>query len=269
MACNQNSIILLRSQANRLARWHSIIFDRSNSKEKDCKWHNLLIKSIGFINKTHIYIFTEREFLIYSSDLSSKHNSRILLNANNYNSEYNNIHLGFGGTVHNQYIYHLYLNIKDHWILSILELETINHISDHDLTENFSNIKRLIDICINDRIMSFLVEMDGSQYAVIFCTNTINTKFELKRLIQLSYAGNPCRICSIYIPSIRKDIYFINDPSEKIIHLLTQEKYLQSYSIIAHTLCYVEDNQELILASNDGLYSIHINEQLNFFSKFR
>lgn len=268
MICNQNSIILFRSQADRLTRWCSIIFDRSNPNEKESKWHNLCIKSIGFINQTNIYIFTEREFLTYSSDLSSKYYSRILLNDNNYNSEYNNIHLGFGGTVHEQYIYHIYLNIKYHWILSILEVETINHIYDHDLTESFPNVQRFIDICINNRIISFLVEMDGSQYAVMFCTNHINSKLELKRFIQLSYAENPLTICSVYIHYIQKDIYFINDPSAKIIHLLTQEKYLQSYSIIVHTLCYVEDTKELILTSNDGLYSININEQHNFFSKF-
>ena len=268
MICNQNSIVLFRSQADRLTRWNSITFDRSNRMETDSKWHNLFIKSIGFTNKTNIYIFTEREFLIYSSDLSSKYYSRILLNDNNYNTEYNNIHLGFGGTIYDQYIYHIYSNMKEHWILSILEVETINHIYDHDLTENFPHVTRFIDICINNRIISFLVQMDGPQYAVMFCTNHINSKIELKRVIQLSYAENPLTICSVYIHYIQKDIYFINDPSAKVIHLLTQEKYLQSYSITVHTLCYVEDNNELILALNDGLYSININEQQHFFLKF-
>jgi hypothetical protein len=102
----------------------------------------------------------------------------------------------------------------------------------------------------------------------MFCLNNIYSKIELKRTIHLSYAENPLTICPIYIHYIQKTIFFINDPSAKVIHMLTNEKYLQSYSIIAYTLCYVEENQELILTSNDGIYSININEQKNFFSKF-
>jgi hypothetical protein len=242
--------------------------DRSNPIERDSKLHNLFIKSIGFIDKDNIYIFTEREFLIYSSDFLSKHYSCILLNDHNYNSEYNNVHLGFGGIVHEKYIYHIYLSTKDRWILSILERPTIKHLYDHDLTEIFPDVKRFIHISIHDRTISFLVEMDGRQYAVMFCSNTIHSKMEFKRLIYLSYAENPLTICPVYIPYIQKYLFFVNDPSAKIIHILTNERYLQSYSIMAYTLCYIEENQELIFTSTDGIYAIHINEQQNFFSKF-
>ncbi len=266
MTCNENYIIIFQSQSDRLTRWSSIMIERSNPKERDLKWHNLLIKSIGFIDINRIYLFTDREFIIYSSNLSSKLHSCILLTDNNHNTEYKDIQRGFNGIVHDKYIYHIYLNIECHWILSILEVETINHICDHDLTDIFPDIKRFIHICITDRTINFLVKMESSQYAVMFCS--INTKIELKKRILLSYAENPLTICPVYIYYIKKYIFFINDPSTKIIHLLSNEKYLQSYSIIAYTLCYVEENKELILTSNNGIYSININEQQNFFSKF-
>jgi len=268
MTCNEKCIIIFQSQSDRLIRWYSIIIERSNPTERDSKWHNLLIKSIGFIDINRIYLFTDREFIIYSSDLSSKLRSCILLTDNNHNSEYKDIQRGLNGIVHDKYIYHIYLNIECHWILSIFDVETINHICDRDLTEIFPDIKRFIHICITDRTINFLVKMESSHYAVMFCSNTINSKIELKRTILLSYAENPLTICPVYIHYIQKYIFFVNDPSIKIIHILSNEKYLQSYSIIAYTLCYIEENHELILTSNDGIYSININEQQNFFSKF-
>ncbi len=269
MTCNQHYIILFRSQPDRLTLWSSIAIERFNPTKQNLKWHNLSIKSIGFIDISNIYIFSEREFLIYSLNLSSKLYSCILLNDNNHSLEYNNIQRGFNGTVHDKYIYHIYLNVKHHWILSLLEVETVKHICDHDLTEIFPDIKRIIHICINDRTINFLVELDGLQYVVMFCSNSIYSKIELKKLIRLYYAVNPLTICPVHIHYIQKYIFFINDPSAEIIHILTDEKYLRSYRIIAYNLCYVEENQELILTSNDGIYSININEQKNFFSKYR
>lgn len=263
MTCNETSIILLRSQSDQLNRWYSTIISRFNPTQKSLKSHDLSIKSLGFIDRNNIYIFTGHKFLKYSSDLSTELYSCILLTDNNHND----IQHSFRGIVYDKYIYCIYLNIKYHWILSILEFDTKKHGCDQNLTEIFPEVKRFIDICITDRRIHFLVEMDSLQYAVMFCSINIYSKIELNRLIQLSYAQNPLKICPIYISYTKKYLFFINDPSVKIIHILTNEKYLKSYSIVAYNLCYVEQNQELILTTNDGIYSININEHQKFFSE--
>ncbi|CAF0907236.1 unnamed protein product [Rotaria sordida] len=268
MTCNTDYIILCRNRSNQLFSWYLSAIDRSNLQEQRLDWHDHLINSIGFINKNHLYIFSEHYFIIYSLESNSQTHSLILPNDNNnHNSELNDQKYCIG-TIYDKYIYYIYLNIKHEWILSIFEFETKNHLYDYNLTENFPKVKRFIHICVNNKNICFLVEMDGSQYAVVFCSYNNHLIKSLKEQISLFYAGNPLTICSIYISYIQKYIFFINDPSAKIIHIITNEKYLQSYSIIAHAFYYINESQELILTSNDGIYSIDIHEQMKFFSKF-
>lgn len=267
MASNEDCIIIGRSRSNQLYSWTLSSIDRSNRDKKSLNWNNNLITSIGFINRQTAYIFSERYFLTYSMPTFSTLGSWILVNESTSNSELNIQHCGIG-TVYDKCIYHVYLNSKYQWILSIFELETIRHLYDYDLTENFSDIKRFIHICVNDRYVSFLVEIDGSRYAVIFCARNNYSLQPLKQRIVLVYTGNPLTICSIYIYSLRRYIYFINDPSAKIIHLITNDKYLKSCTIIAHAFSYIPENSELLYVSNDGIYSIKIDEQ-SMFSKFR
>jgi hypothetical protein len=257
MACNKKYLVLFTSQSDRLVPIKLTSIERSNLIDQDLLWEGPMIISIGFVNKNNIYLFTERNFTIYSLDTFSVLNNWVL---------FNNIDQPRGeiGAVYNEYVYHIYANDEDHRVLSIFELDPIKNLCDYDLSINFPHVKRFIHICINDKLISFLVEMEGSQYGVIFCPNNL----ESHRLIHLSYANKPLTICSTYIPYLDKYIFFVNDPSAKIIHLLTNEKYLQSCTITAYTLSYIQENNELILASNDGIYSININEQESFFSKF-
>ena len=263
MICDGKSIVLLRSQSERLQRWRSIVYERSKLDQPVSKWHNFVFKSLGFIDQNRIYIFTDREFLVYSTDFSSKLYSCILLNNQNYNSHCDNIHLGYGGTVYGNFIYHIYQNLDQHWILSVLTLDTIHHVADHNLSMLLPGLTRVIQLSINARLISFLVLIDNSQYAVMFCNHDSSTKIQLKKFIYLSYAENPRSICSI-----GHDIYLVNDPSAKVLHLLNSEKYLQSYSLTAHCLYYMEENNEIVFVANDGIYSISINEHLQFFSRF-
>ena len=270
MICNQQRIILLRNQMDRLQRWYSIIYERSNPPiQLVSEWHTFPFKSIGFTDHNQIYIFTDREFLIYSIDLSSRLHSCILLNDQNYHAYCHNIDLGYGGTVYGNRIYHIYRTLDQHWILSVLEFPTTTHLIDHDLTLILPSLTRIVNLSINARLISFLVLINEYKYAVLFCTHDTSLKIHLKKLIHLSYEQNPRSICSIYCPSMNKDIYFINDPSAKIIHLLTADKYLQSYTLMAHALYYIEQNDELLFVANDGIYSIAINEHQEFFSKFQ
>lgn len=263
MICDEESIVLLRSQSERLQRWCSIIYERSNLNRPVTKWHNFIFKSMGFIDQNRIYIFTDREFLVYSIDFSSKLHSCILLNHQNYHSHYDSIDLGHGGTVYENSIYHIYRNLDQDWILSVLTLNTIRHVFDHNLSRLLPNLTHVIHLSINTRWISILVCIDHRQYAVMFCTYNSLSRMELKKCIGLSYAENPQSICSI-----GHDIYLINDPSAKVLHLLTSDKYLQSYSLIAHCLYYMEESNEIVFVGNDGIYSISINEHLHFFSRF-
>lgn len=270
MTCNEHFILILRNQSD---RWDSTLIERLNPTKKNYKLHDLTIKSIGYIDLNRIYIFTEDKFLIYSSDLSTELSSCLLLLNKNSNCEPYNYHqqqhqrICFGA-LNDKYIYYIYINNKSHWILSILEYENKTTKYDHNLSERYPDIERFIDICINDRRINLLVQINQQQYGVMFCSINIHFQIELNRLIQLSYAQNPLQICPIYIPYIKKFIFFINDPSTKRIHILNNEKYFKSYSTVAYALYYIEKNHQLILITNDGIYSININEQQNFFSEF-
>ncbi|CAF0909335.1 unnamed protein product [Rotaria sp. Silwood1] len=267
MTSNEDYIILFRSRSNQLLPCCLSAIDRSNLQEQRLNWRDHTITSFGFINKTHLYIFTQRNFIIYSIESYTQINSWLLSNNNDYNSELNDHEYSIGN-VYDKYIYYIDLNNKNQWILSIFEFETMNHLYDYNLTENFPQVKRFIHICINNKYISYLVEMDGLQYAVVFCSYKNHSITALKEQISLYYAEKPLTICSIYIYNLQKYIFFINDPSAKIIHIITNEKYLKSYKKTAHAFNYIDENQELLLASNDGIYSININEQTKFFSKF-
>ena len=85
---------------------------------------------------------------------------------------------------------------------------------------------------------------------------------------ELYYSENPLSICSIYIHDLKTYFIIINDPLAKIIHIITNEKYLKSHRLIAYAFSYIKETNELMFISNNGLYSINITEQRNFFSKF-
>ncbi|CAF0912836.1 unnamed protein product [Adineta steineri] len=268
MACNKTYIILFKSQLNRTTQGNLSAIVRYNKREQNLDWDDDLMVSIGSIDNTNLYILTKSDFVLYSLDSFDKINSWALPNINNHNLISNDTTSGVG-TVHNNYVYIISRNNDFHWMLSLFEFKTMIHLYDYNLTQMYSEIKRFIHICVNDTTMSFLVEMNSSQYTVIFCTLDNDSKFEPKKLIQLFYAERPLTICSVYMNTLQKHLFFINDPSAKIIHILTIEKYIQSYSLIANALCYIKDNHELIFVSNDGIHSIKLNEQQNFFSKLR
>ncbi|CAM4886561.1 unnamed protein product [Rotaria socialis] len=268
MTCNEDYIIVGRSRSNQLLSWSLSAFSRVDGSEHHLNWNDQLITSIGVINKKIIYIFSGRHFIIYSMESLCKINSWVLSNDQSHqHSELKSQQCGIG-TVYDNYIYYTSLNIKCQWILSIFELETIKHIYDFNLSENFSDVKRFIHVCVNDRYVSFLVETDGKQYAAAFCSRNQHSLMALKERTVLSYPGNPLTICSIYIYHLQKYVFFINDPSINIIHIVTNEKYIQSSTIVAHAFYYIPENQELLFVSNDGIYSINMNEQKNFFLKY-
>ena len=264
MTCNTTYIIVFKMQTDLLiSRGDLIAIERSNRIDQDLIWQSDPITSIGFIDKNHLYIFTEYDFTIYSLTTLSIYYTWTLINNNNNGEQSRGI-----GTVYDKYVYHIYINEDSHRILSICEINSMEHVYDYNLSIDFSDVNRFLHICINNQTINLLVEMKSLQYAVISLFKTDHLSVESSRLIPLSYANNPLTICCIYNHYLKKYFLFVNDPSAKIIHILSNEKYLQSYAITAHALSYNEDNCELIFVSNDGIYSININEQESFFSKY-
>ncbi|UJR27168.1 hypothetical protein I4U23_008466 [Adineta vaga] len=266
MACNKDYIVLFKSQSNRLIRWYLNVIVRYNKIGQDLDWDVLSITSVGSIDRNNLYIFTEHDFIIYSLDSFSTVGSYPLTHANEHSLQDDDIKHSIG-TVFNGYIYHISYNNKFHWLLSIFDLESMNNLFDYDLTEAFSDVKRFIHICVNHETVGFLVELDSGHYAVIFCSNHHHLTMSSRRLIHLSYAESPLIICSVYIKNLQKNMFFINDVSAKIIHLLTIDKYIQSYPITVHSLCYIEENDEILLASKDGIYAIRLKDHESFFAK--
>src|SRR5207237_155680 len=162
--------IIFKSPRNRLDRWHLGAIERGTHIEQSLDWHDGLIISMGYIQNNNIYMFTEREFFIYSILQRRKLNSRMLPHGNDDGYE----------------------------------------------------------------IINFLVQMDDLSYGVVFCSTNDCSKNDSISSIILIGAKQPLTISSAYIHSLKRDIFFINDPSIDILHIITIEKYLQSYSITAH-----------------------------------
>ncbi|CAF1142378.1 unnamed protein product [Adineta ricciae] len=266
MICNKDYIILFKKQSEMLPRWHLNVIVRRNRISQDLDWDVHSITSIGSIDEKHLYMFTGHQLLIYSLDSFLISNSYLLSHTNDNCVQNDAVTHGIG-TVFNGYIYYISYNEKFRWILSILEFETMSNLFDYDLTEAFPDVKRFIHICVNDITVGFLVELDSCQYAVIFCSSHRQLTMQCRRLIYLSYAGNPLSICSVYIRCLQKHIFFVNDALAKIIHLLTTEKYIQSYTITVHSLHYAKESDEIFLALDDGIYTIRLKDHESFFSK--
>jgi len=265
MTCNPKYIVLFKSQLNRLDRWHLGAIERGSQSEHSLEWHDGLIISMGYIQNNNIYMFTEREFFIYSISNRRKLQTRILPHGNDDGFEINNLssndyQRGIG-TVDNKYMYHIYLNRSCHWTLSITSLDTLSHIYDYDLTRIFPDVLRFIHLCISEKTKNFLVQMNDLSYAVVFylANKSISS-------IILPNAKQPLTIYSAYIQSLKCEVFFINDPSNDILHILTIEQYLKSYHpITIHAMCYVADKHELMIVTNNCISSINLNQR-NIFS---
>jgi hypothetical protein len=270
MTCSTKYIVLFKSQRNRLDRWHLGAIERGSHNEHSLDWHDGLIISMGYIGNNQIYMFTEREFFIYSLLDRRKLNTRILPHGNDdgfeiNNSSSNQYQRGIG-TVFNKFMYHIYLNRKSRWTLSKNSLEKLVHIYDYDLTRLFPDVLSFIHLCVNEKRINFLVQMNDLSYAVVFCSTNDRTINECISQIILSGAKQPLTIYSGFMQSLKQEVFFINDPSNDILHILTIENYLQSYSITAHAICYVEDKNELMIVTNNSISSINLNEQNLVFS---
>lgn len=264
MTCNTRYIVLFESQLNRLDRWSLGAIERGSQTVSSLDWHDGLIISMGYMGNNNIYMFTEREFFIYSISTRRKLQTRILPHGNDDGFEINNSSLNEYqrgiGTVDDKFMYHIYLNRSSHWTLSKTSLDTLSRMHNYDLTLTFPDVLRFIHLCISEKTINFLVQMNDLSYAVVFWL--INKSISS---IILPGAKQPLTIYSAFIQSLKCEVFFINDPSNDILHILTIEQYLQSYPITAHAICYVVDKHELMIVTNNYISSINLNQQ-NFFS---
>ena len=151
MTCNNQYIIIFKSQLNRLDRWNFGAIERRSHIEHDLDWHDGLIISMGYIRDNIIYMFTEREFIMYSMNNHRKIDTRILARGNDDGSEtsghpYDEPQRGIG-TVYGKFIYHIYLNRNSNWTLTKISLDKLAHMGDLDLTLKFPDVHRFIHIC--------------------------------------------------------------------------------------------------------------------------
>ncbi|CAF0937122.1 unnamed protein product [Rotaria sordida] len=273
ITCDAQYIVCFKSQLNRLDRWQLGTIERRFHKEYTLNWHDGLIISMGSIQTGIIYMFTEREFFIYSLNQRRKLDTRMLPHGDDDGLEityprYNESQRGIG-TVYDKYMYHIYLNRNCRWTLSKNLLEKLVHQYDYDLTSMFPNVRRFIHLCVNEKTINFLVQMDDSSYGVVFCSITNdNIIHEKLPSIKLQRAQQPLTIYSAFIKSLNQYIFFINDPSIDILHILNTEQYLESYSVDCYAICYVADKHELIIVTNNSISSINLNQSNLFFTKF-
>ncbi|CAF3328823.1 unnamed protein product [Rotaria socialis] len=267
LTCNAKYIVLYKGLLNRVDNWHLGVVERGVQKEYPLNWHDGLIISMGWIINDDIYMFTEREFFIYSIGLRIKLNSRMLPRSDDDEPETNYSHRGIGA-VYDKYIYHIYTNRSCHWTLTHYSREKFVSLNDYDLTMLFPDVERFIHFCVNDKTMNFLVQMNDASYGVVFCwTNNFKTN-EKMPAIRFPIARNPLTICSAFIQCLNQYIIFVNDPSINILHILSTEKYLQAYREECHAMCHVAVKNEIILLTNNSISSINLNQSNSFFSQF-
>lgn len=272
VACTTNYIVRFKSQLNRLDRWQLGVIERRIHKQYPLDWHDGLIISMGPVASDSIYMFTEREVFIYSVVERRRLHSRILPTGSDDRPEVNS-HRYYEpqrgiGTVHDKYVYHIYLNRNYHWKLAKYVRETFSSIGEYDLTDEFPEVTRFLHVCANEKTINLLVQMNDSSYAVVFCSTVDFKRSNKLSPITLSNTEQPLTICSAWISCIRQYVLFVNDPSNDILHILTTEQYLCSYPINCHAICYVADNDELIIVTNKSITSINFTQSSAFFKQF-
>ena len=263
MTCNADYIVLGKSQPTRFDRRSLTVIDRSNRIEHLIRWKDVFIVAIGFLDHEKFYLFTEQHLIIFSLESFEQCNSFSLpVKQNNY---------AFScvtGLIHENQLYYIHRNGESHWILSTVDYGKFAWIRDYDLTELFPHVQRCIHLSIDDRTLHFLVELHGSRYAVHFGTFDSFGALSFKGSVRLVYEGKPSSICPIFVPALKKSFLVVNDSPARIIHLLTTEKYLQSYPLLSHAICSVPKKSELLVASSTDICSINLLAQNMFFSKF-
>lgn len=274
MACSPKCIVLFKSQNNRKDRWQLGAIERGSQNEHSLTWHDGLIISMGHIGSNNFYMFTEREIIIYSFIQRRKLNTRTLKHGNDDGYEINSSSLSSSsssseydnqrgiGTVYDNTCYHIYLNRNSRWALSRITLNTLTRMTDIDLLRISDNVLRFIQLCVNENTINYLVQMDNLSYAVIFSSKN---SFKPISSVELNNARQPLTICSAYIKSLKCDVFFVNDPSIDVLHILTSNQYLQSCSVTAHAICYVAEKHELMIVTQNSICSINLDNP-NLFS---
>jgi hypothetical protein len=258
MACNYRYIILFKSQRNRLDLWQLGTIERGIETVQNLDWHDGLIISMGCINNDHIFMFTERGFFIYSLSQHRKLDSRILPRGSDDGYELSNSSTEYQrgiGTVYDKHWYHIYLNRSNHWTLSKHTLDKSTHLGDEDLTRYFPDVARFIHLSVNEKTISFLVQMNDLSYAVVF-----HPIHNFSSPIILLGAQQPLTIYSAYNQSLKEYICFINDPSIDVLHIVIKDRYLQSYPMTAYAIYYFAEKHELMIVDNNLISSININK---------
>lgn len=260
MAATSQNIVTFKSQFGRVDRWQLGLITRLNQQTQTLAWNDGLIISMGFIDKSLLYIFTEREFFQFNPEQNKKVQSRMLPRGNDDDehetseNSYENIQRGIG-TVYDGFTYHFYSNRKSNWVLSKSKLDRLVHIFDYPVSQGIDDVHRWIHFNVNRQSINFLVELDDGKFAVIFCS--LNDVREQKRISFT--AEQPLKICSAFISQLDTYVYFVNDRSKREIHILTRDSYLESYPVNAHAIYYVEDKNQLLIVSDKMIFAMNFN----------
>ena len=269
LACNPRLLLIFESPSNRQHRWKLGLIERVSQNQQNLQWHDGLIMSMGYIHKQEMYLFTQREMITYNVTRNHVTDSRTLPSGSVDDYEgtlhpYENAHRGIG-TYHDGYIYHLYFNPTCHWLLSKTKFEQKSHVADFNLSQKIPDVQRVLHVNVNDETMNFLVQLTEHSYAVVFCSLNDCTPRSSLPAIELKNAVRPLRLYSAKIQTTGRYVFFVNDPSAGLLHILDSTAYLDSFRITAHAIYYEPEKQELIMATDNAICSMNFNEE-DYFS---
>ena len=259
MACSSKYIILCENTFPPLDQCSLTIIERFDRTEHRRPWPESMIIGVGCVNENQLFVFTQYQLMLYSMDSFEKLHVFSLFKDTCPSSSLEHHQRCITGTVSDRRAFYIRISEQSDRVLSTVDCDTWNLILRYDLNTIFPGVQQFVNFAVTADSIQFLVELPGSPYAVQVCSLDQSLSMKCEKLIRLFHADKPSQICSVYLPKFQKHRLVINDRSAKVLHLLSREKYLQSYAFVADALGYTADKNELIAFSNAGICSISLS----------
>jgi hypothetical protein len=261
MVCNEDYIVLVKREVHSHRCTLSIV-KRLDGTDHSFEYADGYLVSVGFLHRTSIFLLSQYTCYAYALDPFDQRESFPL--ALDHDSQRQGITVG---TVFDEYLYQVHSNGEAfRWTLSVVNCLTGEPIYVRDLTQDKPDIRHVQHIVRDAASIALLVTLVDSHCVVLFYSTTGPSFMEPASCVPLSNAEKPLSICPVFIHSIRTHVLFANDPAARRIHLLTRDRYLQSWPLVAHALGYIHETHELLFITDDDVRSIDLSRRQSFFS---
>ncbi|CAF0761542.1 unnamed protein product [Didymodactylos carnosus] len=259
ITCNKNYIVLFTRRNQRTNDWSLKSLDVQNNYIHNLKWNDGIILALGRIDEDFFYIFTELRFFIYNVHKEYIVDQRILTKSNvdehdeitaesNYTARI--------GCFANNYMYYIFKNKSQHYLLVRCLASTLMVDGKFDLTQRYPEVIYFLYICVEKTLIAFLSLNNEKKYSVLFADHEMKKRNE----IELIDAIEPLTISTACIKIFTKDetLWLINDPKACLIHCINNQVYLFIISSACYSICTF--GSDLVIATNKDILALNLNE---------